>query len=143
MDPIEIPDLSNWVENLASRTLATDNKGNVIGLAKFFFKFDSKNSDKRFHKLMQYCMIFYAFETESAAKIWTMHVDDGAGKIIRVVFSAILMDRSTDKWAIGLPGESWSPENHYDGEQITGITIKLKTIDGIKELYIRNPEYEK
>lgn len=139
MDPMEVPDLSNWVENLANRAAGTDKKGKVVGLAKFFFKYDLKNPDKRFHKLMRQCMVFYAFGIECAAKSWIVYVDDGKGKISPVIYSAILMDRAKDKWVVGLPEECWFSATDYDGEKMTGITISLKTADGVKSVYIRNP----
>lgn len=138
MDPVDVPDLSKWVENLANR-IAVEDKGNPIGSAKFFFRFDLKNPDKRVHKLMQQCMIFYAFNVEIAVKEWIVYEDMGSGGFRKVLYSAILMDRINDKWAIGLPDEGWIPEVIYSDGKISGISFKLKTADGLKSVYVKNP----
>lgn len=142
MNQADIPDLSKWTENRANRIAVEDN-GNPIGFAKFFFRFDMKNPDKRIHKLIQQCMIFYAFNVEVAVKEWFIYGDDGKGGIKKILFSAILMDRINDKWAIGLPNENLVPKVDYSGGKITGMSFSLKTADGMKSVYVKNPDYKK
>lgn len=142
MNSSQIPDLDKWTENLNKR-VAVEDKGILIGLAKFFIRFDKDNPDKKIRMLMQQCMIFYAFNVDIAIKEWTVHADDGTGKIAKVFYSAILMDRINDKWAVGLPNESWDLKIDYRDEKISGLSFSLKTGDGIKSVYIKNPNYKK
>lgn len=142
MDSPQIPDLDKWTENLNERVQVED-KGNPIGFAKFFIRFDKDNPDKRIRKLMQRCMIFYAFNVDVVVKEWTVHIDDGNGKIVKILYAAILMDRINDKWSVGLPNEFWKPEVEYKEGKIAGMSFSLKTAEGVKSVYIKNPDRRK
>lgn len=143
MEPVNVPDLSKWTENLLNKQDIIDDKENTVGLAKFFFKYDLRNSDARIRKLMQQCVVFYAFGIECSTKSWTVHAVGDSGEITQVTYSAILTDRINDRWAVGLPDELWDPEIIYSGDKITGLNIRLKTAEGIKLVYIKNPDYKK
>lgn len=141
--PPGVPDVSRWTENLAYRTAVRDS-GKIVISAKFFFRFDLKNPDARFQKLMEQCVAIFAFGVEAIVKQWTVYAEDGTGKIEQALLSALLIDRINDKWVIGLQNENWSSEIKYDdNNKIAGMTFALKTADGLRSVYIRNPDYKK
>lgn len=142
MNPVEVPDLSKWVENLKMR-IQVEDKGTPVGFAKFFLRLDRNNPDKRVRKLIQQCMIFYAFNVEVIVKEWIIYADDGNGSLQKILYSAILMDRINNKWAIGLPNQNWVPKISYDGKEVIGMTVSVPTADGMKSVYVKNPHYNK
>lgn len=144
MEPTDVPDLNKWTENHLHRTEVRDTRGNLIVLAKNFFRYDLKNPDKRFHKLMEQCLVIYAFGISCVGKCWITYADDGSGGIKKIVYSAILMDSVNSRWSIGLPDEIWSSENNFDDDKkIIGLTVRLKTAEGEKSVYVKNPGYKK
>ncbi len=143
MDQVEVPDVSTWVENLARRVMITYGEDAIIGRVKFFFRFDQKHLDARIHKKMQQCVILYAFSTEAVGKTWVTYAIDGDGEIYVTMYSAILVNRKSDTWAIGLPNEPWFDKCVLEDGKVVAMTLTLKTANGMETISIPNPDYKK
>ncbi|MBU6142307.1 hypothetical protein KGO95_04355 [Patescibacteria group bacterium] len=133
------PDLSTWLENQAARVVFKD-KGKIIGLVKTFMKYDLQHPDPRYRQKERRCAIFYAFGVIPVIKSWNAYDEDTTGKIYKIEYVALLVDRKMDAWIIGLPNENLDQKLERDEKSvIVAITFFLKTTEGDRSIRIVNP----
>lgn len=140
MDRTVPPDVSRWLENQVMRSVMTDEFGKEIGYAKLFFTYDHTHADPRYRKLMRRCIVFYAFGVEAVMKCWNEYVEDTNGKIYEIDRCALLIDRKTDTWAIGMPNELPKEKIEHDGNgDVVSLALFLKITEGDRSIRIANP----
>src|SRR3989344_760938 len=132
-----IPDTDKWLEAENLTQILLDKNKNIIGISRYYIRFETKFGDKPSRQFKQKCLEVYFFEIKSAI-CWTNFEKIG-DKFSSIEYAAILLDQKSNSWAIGKQQKMWGEEIDYDENQKpVGIKLSLETEEGIKSAYIPN-----